>query len=74
MRIPVLLFGKFSSLIITSVLILIIYTNAGRSGTKESIQDRNGALFFVSLNLGFGGFANIGTAFPSERPVFLREV
>lgn len=43
-------------------------------GDKAGVQNRMGALFFVTLNAGFSALSNVSQVFPSERPVFLREV
>ena len=43
-------------------------------GTKEGVQDRQGAMFFITLTLGFGSVQAVALIFPMERPVFLREV
>jgi hypothetical protein len=37
-------------------------------------MNRQGVLWFICLNLGFGGMNNVVQVFPNERPVFLREV
>mmetsp|Transcript_2454 Transcript_2454/g.3750 ORF Transcript_2454/g.3750 Transcript_2454/m.3750 type:complete len:507 (-) Transcript_2454:27-1547(-) len=63
---------KFGSAIIISLITIILYQ--GLEGNKEGVQNRMGALFFLSMNTGFGGLNNVSLIFPSERPVFLREV
>jgi hypothetical protein len=50
-RLPTILLAKVFPLGFISILVIIIY--AGLSGSKESVQNRNGALFFISLELGF---------------------
>lgn len=71
-RLPFIIKGKVISTVMLCIFELILYTNVGE--TKAAVQDRNGALFFVSMSFGFQGFNNISLVFPSERPVFLREV
>ena len=58
--------------LVISIIIILIYN--GLDGTKAGVQNRNGALFFVCVNSGMSALANVGLVFPSERPVFLREV
>ena len=41
---------------------------------RGGIQNRRGALFFLSLNSAFSGVNNAAAIFPAEKPVFLREV
>ena len=40
----------------------------------QGVQNRNGALFFIILNISLSSIQNIILIFPDERPVFLREV
>lgn len=37
------------------------------------VQNRNGALFFVTMTMSFNAIQNVILIFPDERPVFLRE-
>jgi hypothetical protein len=71
-RLPAIQGVKLFSTVFVSVLQLIIYNKL--DGTKEGIQNRNGFLFFLNVNLGFSGLSNVSMVFPSERPVFMREV
>lgn len=71
-RLPFIIKGKIVSTVMLCIFELILYTNVDE--TKTGVQNRNGALFFVSMSFGFQGFNNISLVFPSERPVFLREV
>ncbi len=40
---------------------------------QSAIQNRNGVLFFFSLNCVFNSIQSLILLFPDERPVFLRE-
>lgn len=40
----------------------------------QGVQNRNGALFFITMTVSFNSIQNIILIFPDERPVFLREV
>lgn len=63
---------KLMGTTLVSVICIAIY--GGVDGSKEGVQNRKGALFFTTLNCCFNGVNNAGLVFPSERPVFLREV
>jgi len=56
---------------VSAVICLLFY---GVGQDKAGVQDRNGALFFITLNSGFSALSSISQIFPSERPVFMREV
>ena len=58
--------------IFVSLICCLLYYGVGED--KAGVQDRNGALFFITLNSGFSALSSISQIFPSERPVFLREV
>jgi ABC-type multidrug transport system permease subunit len=58
--------------IFVSAIVCLLYYGVGQD--KAGVQDRNGALFFIVLNAGFNALSNISQIFPTERPVFLREV
>jgi ABC-type multidrug transport system permease subunit len=55
-----------------SIITVLLYQNL--DGTTAGVQNRLGALWFLTLNMGFGGINNVGLVFAAERPVFLREV
>lgn len=58
--------------VMISIITILIYR--GLEGTKEGVQNRTGALFFICLNGGFSSMSNVSLVFPAERPVFIREV
>lgn len=72
-RLPKIQFFKFISVIANSIICIIIYAGTFE-GTREGVQNRNGALFFTNLGLGFQGLNNVAMLLPAERPVFMREV
>lgn len=43
-------------------------------GDIYGVQNRNGALFFITMTMSFNAIQNVILIFPDERPVFLREV
>lgn len=71
-RLPVLSVIRLFVTVFISLLSILIYH--GLDGTKAGVQNRNGALFFVCISSGFSSMSNITLVFPTERPVFLREV
>lgn len=41
---------------------------------KAAVQNTQGGLFFITMNISFNAIQNVILIFPDERPVFLREV
>jgi hypothetical protein len=48
--------------------------NTLNTNTQQAIQNIQGALFFMTMNVSFNAIQNVILIFPDERPVFLREV
>jgi len=71
-RLPSILFVKMFVLLVMGCICIAIY-GEGLDGSKEGVQNRNGALFFLCVNGGMTALSNVSMVFPSERPVFLRE-
>lgn len=46
----------------------------GVSLNKSGVQNVQGAMFFITMNVSFNAIQNVILIFPDERPVFLREV
>ena len=63
---------KLASTIFVALMALAVYWNVG--GDLAGVQNRQGGLFFLCINNGMAGVQNVNLIFPSERPVFLREV
>eukprot|EP01091_Cochliopodium_minus_P010696 TRINITY_DN2890_c1_g1_i1.p1 TRINITY_DN2890_c1_g1~~TRINITY_DN2890_c1_g1_i1.p1 ORF type:complete len:156 (+),score=19.80 TRINITY_DN2890_c1_g1_i1:52-468(+) len=55
-----------------AVLIGLIFLRIGNNSQK-SIQNRQGAILFVLINLGFTGINQVITSFSPQRAVFLKE-
>ena len=72
MRLPISSYVKVMTTLFVSFICVVIYHNVG--GDIQGVQNREGALFFLTLNIGFNGLSNVELIFPMERPVFLREV
>jgi ABC-type multidrug transport system permease subunit len=58
--------------IVTACFAIILFSNV--DGTLQGVQNRNGALFFITMTIAFNAIQNTILIFPDERPVFLREV
>mmetsp|Transcript_108594 Transcript_108594/g.150156 ORF Transcript_108594/g.150156 Transcript_108594/m.150156 type:complete len:181 (+) Transcript_108594:956-1498(+) len=58
--------------VITALFALVLYWQVGDD--VAGVQNRQGALFFITMNMSFNGIQNVILIFPDERPVFLREV
>jgi len=59
--------------IILSVFAGLIYLNVGRDNNQKSIQNINGAIFFVLINQSISGIFGVMQTFPLELPMFQRE-
>ena len=71
-RLPQTSYVKLIVTIITAIFCIILFQNC--DGTQQGVQNRNGALFFITMTIAFNSIQNIILIFPDERPVFLREV
>ena len=71
-RLPGTSYIKFIVVIATALMTIIIFNNLGTD--LKSIQNRNGALFFIALTIALNSVQHVTLIFPDERPVFLREV
>jgi ABC-type multidrug transport system permease subunit len=59
----------------TSVFFALVLSGlySGMDLGQSSIQDRNGLLFFISINQAFSGLFSVVNTFPLERAIVLRE-
>jgi ABC-type multidrug transport system permease subunit len=71
-RLPQTSYVKLIVTVITAIFTIILFQNC--DGTLQGVQNRNGALFFMTMTVAFNAIQNIILIFPDERPVFLREV
>ena len=71
-RLPQTSYVKLIVTVITALFTIILFQNCG--GDLAGVQNRNGALFFITMTIAFNSIQNIILIFPDERPVFLREV
>jgi len=58
--------------LVTAAFTIILFQ--GVDDTLSGVQNRNGALFFITLTVALNSIQNIILMFPDEKPVFLREV
>jgi hypothetical protein len=71
-RLPNTSYVKLIVTIITAILCIILFYDS--KFDNAGIQNRRGALFFVTMVMAFNAIQNVILIFPDERPIFLREV
>lgn len=71
MRLPQTSYVKLIVTILTALFCVVLFMNV--DGTLAGVQNRNGALFFITMTMSFNAIQNVILIFPDERPVFLRE-
>lgn len=71
-RLPQTSYVKILVMIVTGLFSIVLFYDVDE--TLQGVQNRNGALFFITMNIAFSAIQNIILIFPDERPVFLREV
>lgn len=63
---------KLLTTCLTALFAILLFFNT--SHDVQGIQNVQGSLFFVTMNISFNAIQNVILIFPDERPVFLREV
>lgn len=63
--------AKFAISALLGTLVGAMYSNIGNG--QQSIYDRKGVLFFVTINQAFGLITTVCGTFPKERKIVLRE-
>jgi len=63
---------KLLTTCLTAVFAVLLFYKTPK--TVEGVQNIQGALFFITMNISFNAIQNVILIFPDERPVFLREV
>jgi ABC-type multidrug transport system permease subunit len=71
-RLPQTSYVKLAVVVVTALFTVILFYNV--DDNLQGVQNRNGALFFITMTIAFNSIQNIILIFPDERPVFLREV
>lgn len=70
-RLPQTSWVKLLVTVMTSLFCVVLFYNV--QGDNAGVQNRNGALFFITMSMSFNAIQNVILIFPDERPVFLRE-
>jgi len=71
-RLPQTSYVKLLTTVLTATFAILLFYNTGTNA--QGIQNVQGALFFITMNISFNAIQNVILIFPDERPVFLREV
>ena len=71
MRLPQTSYVKFIVTCLTAGFCIVLFYDVGQD--QAGVQNRNGALFFITMTMSFNAIQNVILIFPDERPVFLRE-
>lgn len=71
-RLPQTSYVKMITTILTASFASLLFWNTQQ--TPTGVQNVQGALFFITMNISFNAIQNVILIFPDERPVFLREV
>ena len=71
-RLPQTSYVKLITTVLTACFAILLFFQVPK--TPEGVQDIQGALFFITMNISFNAIQNVILIFPDERPVFLREV
>lgn len=71
-RLPQTSYVKLLTTCLTALFAVLLFYNVGTD--KAGIQNIQGSLFFITMNISFNAIQNVILIFPDERPVFLREV
>ena len=72
LRLPQTSYVKLLTTCLTAVFAILLFFNTEQ--TKAGVQNVQGSLFFITMNISFNAIQNVILIFPDERPVFLREV
>lgn len=71
-RLPQTSYVKMITTVLTATFASLLFWSTKH--TPEGVQNVQGALFFITMNISFNAIQNVILIFPDERPVFLREV
>jgi len=72
LRLPQTSYVKLLTTCLTALFAVLLFFKSGNDAA--GIQNIQGALFFITMNISFNAIQNVILIFPDERPVFLREV
>jgi len=71
-RLPQTSYVKLLVTVVTAAFVMILYWDV--DDDVSGVMNREGCLFFITMNIAFNAVQNVILIFPDERPVFLREV
>jgi len=71
-RLPQTSYVKVITTTLTALFAILLFWKTSKD--TQGVQDFQGALFFICMNIAFNAIQNVILIFPDERPVFLREV
>lgn len=72
LRLPQTSYVKLLTTCLTAVFAILLFFDTQQ--TRAGVQNVQGSLFFITMNISFNAIQNVILIFPDERPVFLREV
>lgn len=72
LRLPQTSYVKLLTTVLTAMFAILLFF--GTDHTAPGVQNIQGSLFFITMNISFNAIQNVILIFPDERPVFLREV
>ena len=71
-RLPQTSYVKLLTTCMTALFAILLFFDTTKD--VQGIQNVQGSLFFITMNISFNAIQNVILIFPDERPVFLREV
>ena len=72
LRLPQTSYVKLLTTCLTAVFAILLFFDT--QPDPAGVQNVQGSLFFITMNISFNAIQNVILIFPDERPVFLREV
>ena len=72
LRLPQTSYVKLLTTCMTALFAVLLFFDTPKD--QQGIQNVQGSLFFITMNISFNAIQNVILIFPDERPVFLREV
>ena len=73
LRLPQTSYVKLAVTVLTATFAVILFYQSGTYNSNQGMQNIQGSLFFITMNISFNAIQNVILIFPDERPVFLRE-
>jgi ABC-type multidrug transport system ATPase subunit len=73
MRLPMTSYVKLIVTVMTALFCVLLFNGVKDLPWYAGVQNRRGALFFITMTMAMNAIQNVILIFPDERPVFLRE-